>query len=212
MGILIYIVVLLFSIIMHEFAHGYAAYLRGDDTAKYAGRLTLNPIPHIELFGSIVLPISLLLLHAPVIFGWAKPVPINYAKLRNLKIDIPLISFAGPAANIALAIAAGMGIRIIRMLLSAEQGFTGAIASIFYVMVIINVVLLVINLVPIPPLDGSKVVTYFMPHDMARKYLSLNPIVCTLLLILLLWSGVLWNIIEPLINYLVVLLSGVPLR
>ncbi|MDR1194853.1 MAG: site-2 protease family protein [Endomicrobium sp.] len=212
MGIVIYVAVLLFSVIMHEFAHAYAAYLRGDDTAKFAGRLTLNPIVHIELFGSIILPVSLMLLHAPILFGWAKPVPVNYAKLRNLKTDIALVSFAGPAANIAIAIFAGIGIRIIHMFPAFEQGSGGAVASVFYVMVVVNAVLLVINLVPIPPLDGSKVVTFFLPHDVARKYLSLNPFLCTLVLIALLWSGILWNIIGPIINLLVIFFSGVSLR
>jgi Zn-dependent protease len=211
MGIVIYITVLLFSIIIHEIAHGYAAYLRGDDTARFAGRLTLNPVPHLELFGSILLPVSLALLQAPIIFGWAKPVPVNYAKLRNLKTDIPLISFAGPAANIALAVLAGIGIRIIHILPSFEQGAGGAIASIFYVMVVVNTVLLIINLVPIPPLDGSKVVTFFLPQDIARKYLSLNPFLCTLVLIVLLWSGILWNIIGPVISFLIIFFSGASL-
>jgi Zn-dependent protease len=212
MGIVIYAAVLLFSVIMHEFAHAYAAYLRGDDTAKLAGRLTLNPIVHIELFGSIILPVSLLLLHAPVLFGWAKPVPVNYSKLKNLKTDIPIVSFAGPAANIAIALFAGIGIRIIYMFPSFEQGSGGAIIQIFYVMVLVNSVLLVINLIPIPPLDGSKVVTFFLPRDIARKYLSLNPFLCTLVLIVLLWSGILWNIIGPIINFLVIFFSGVSLR
>lgn len=211
MGILIYIIVLLFSVILHEFAHGYIAYIRGDDTAKYAGRLTLNPVPHLELFGSILLPATLILMQAPVIFGWAKPVPVNYSKLKNPKIDVPLVSLAGPMANVALAVFAGLGIRIIHAMPTFEQGFGGAIGYILFVMVIINVVLLVINLVPIPPLDGSKIITLFMPHDMARKYLSLNPFVCMIVLVLLLGTGILWRFIGPVINFLVILLSGASL-
>ena len=212
MGILIYVVVLLFSVIMHEFAHAYVAYLRGDDTAKYAGRLTLNPIPHIELFGSIILPAMLILLHAPILFGWAKPVPINGAKFKNPKIDVPLVSAAGPMANVLIAVFSGIGIRIINMIPSFEQGFGGAISSVLYIMVIINVVLLIINMVPVPPLDGSKIITFFLPVNIAIKYMRLNPFVGMMVLIILLWSGILWKIIGPLINFLVILLSGIPLR
>lgn len=209
MEILIYIVVLLFSVIIHEIAHGYMACIRGDDTAKLLGRLTLNPVPHLEFFGSILLPASLIILHAPVIFGWAKPVPVNYAKLKNPKTDIPLISFAGPMSNIMLAVISGTAIRTIHALPSFEQGFGGAISSVLFVMLVINVVLLIINLVPIPPLDGSKVITFFMPYDMARKYLSLNPFLCMMVLVVLLGTGILWKIIGPLIKFSIVLLSGI---
>ncbi|MCL2144736.1 MAG: site-2 protease family protein [Endomicrobia bacterium] len=212
MGIFIYIVVLLFSVIMHEFAHGYAAYLRGDDTAKHAGRLTFNPVPHIELFGSIILPAALVLIQAPVLFGWAKPVPVNGAKFKNPKVDIPLVSIAGPAANILIAVVSGIGIRIIHMMPSFEQGFGGSISSVLYIMVIVNVVLLVINLIPIPPLDGSKVITLFLPQDIAVKYIRLNPFLCMITLIVLLWSGILWQVLGPVISILTVIVSGVPLR
>lgn len=211
MGILIYVIVLLFSVILHEVAHGYMAYRRGDDTAKYAGRLTLNPIPHLDLFGSIILPVSLILLQVPFIFGWAKPVPVNTSKLKNPKTDIALVSLAGPMANVALALFAGIGMRIIHMIPAFEQGVGGSISSILYVMVITNVVLLILNMLPIPPLDGSKVVTLFMPHDMARKYLSLNPFLCMMILIVLLGTGILWRIIGPIVNFFIVMLSGVPL-
>jgi len=208
MGIFIYIVVLLFSIIIHEIAHGYMAYLRGDDTAKVAGRLTLNPIPHIDPIGSIVLPVAFLLIQSPVLFGWAKPVPISYYKLRNPKTDIPLVSFAGPLANILLAVVSGLIIRTVKMSPSLDQGIGASAVSFFYIMIVVNVVLLVINLIPIPPLDGSKVITYFMPREMAERYLSLNSYMGFVILFILIWSGVIGRIIYPIINFCVVALSG----
>ncbi|MCL2335714.1 MAG: site-2 protease family protein [Endomicrobia bacterium] len=209
MEIFIYVVVLLFSIIIHEVAHGYAAYLRGDDTAKAAGRLTLNPIPHIDIIGTILLPIALLMAQSPVLFGWAKPVPINSYRLKNPKTDIPLVSFAGPLSNILLAVLSGMGIRVIKMMPEFERGIGASIESVLGLMLIVNVVLPVINLVPIPPLDGSKVATYFMPRWLAVKYMSLNQYVGFAVLFLLIWSGVLGKIIYPVISFFVALLSGV---
>jgi len=210
MVIFIYIVVLLFSVIIHEVAHGYVALLRGDDTAKRAGRLTLNPIPHIDLFGSIMLPGLLLFLKTPVIFGWAKPVPVNSANLKNPKFDIPLVSFAGPASNILLALISGLGIRVIRMFPEFHADFGASIEMFLYVMVVMNVILPIINLIPLPPLDGSKIITYFMPRELADGYLNINPYVSFMVLIILLWSGIIWKIIGPVINFFVILIAGVP--
>lgn len=211
MYILVYIVVLLFSIMIHEIAHGYVAYLRGDDTAKRAGRLTLNPIPHIDLFGSIILPATLLLLKAPILFGWAKPVPVNYYKLKNPKVDIPLVSVAGPLSNIALAAISGLGIRLIRMFPDFHQGLGASIEAFLFVMLVMNIVLPLINLIPVPPLDGSKVITYFMPARMAEKYLSMNPWVGFIIIYLLLLSGLVWRVLYPILNFLIVVIAGVPL-
>ncbi len=208
---LIYIVVLIFSIIIHEVAHAYTAYIRGDDTAKMAGRITLNPIPHIDLFGSIILPAILIITKSPIIFGWAKPVPVNFSRLKNPKIDIPLVSFAGPLSNIMLAFLAGMGIRIIGMFPDFYQGAGGSIVLILSIVVILNIILPIINLIPIPPLDGSKVVTYFMPSDIAYKYLNMNPFLSFMILIILLWSGIIWKIAGPVVNLFLVLIIGRPI-
>jgi Zn-dependent protease len=209
MAIFIYIVVFLFSAIIHEVAHGYVAHLRGDDTAKQLGRITLNPLPHIELFGSILLPAMLLIMQTPILFGWAKPVPINYRNLKNPRDDIPLVSFAGPASNILLAIFSGLGIRFIKLFPNFEAGFGASIESFLYIMLTINVILPVINLIPIPPLDGSKIITYFLPRDVAAKYMNLNQYICLLILFLVLSSGIAWRIIYPVINFFVVVFSGV---
>ncbi len=211
MTILVYIVVLLFSVIIHEVAHGYVAYIRGDDTAKRSGRITLNPIPHIDLFGSILLPASLAIMHAPVLFGWAKPVPVNFARLKNPRVDVPLVSVAGPLSNILLAVISAMLIRVINFFpgLYALE-FAKSFEALLYMMVVVNIVLPIINLIPIPPLDGSKVVTYFMPRELAYKYLNINPYLCFVVLLILLWSGVIWKLIAPIINFCVAVLVGVP--
>ena len=206
----IYIVVFLFSVIIHEIAHAYVAHLRGDDTAKAAGRITLNPVPHIDIFGSIILPAVLVLTKAPIIFGWAKPVPVNYARLKNPKIDIPLVSAAGPLSNIALAVIAGIGIRAVRMFPEFYQGTGASIELVLSVVVLLNIILPIINLIPIPPLDGSKVITYFMPPHIAYKYLNINPFFSFLVLVILLLSGVIWAIAGPVIEFFVKVIIGGP--
>jgi Zn-dependent protease len=206
MQVFVYIVVFIFSVIIHEVSHGYMAHLRGDDTAKNLGRITLNPLVHLELFGSIVLPSMLLLMKAPILFGWAKPVPVNYANLKNPKLDAVTVSFAGPASNILLAIFSGIGIRFISHF---SNGFGESIVTFLYVMLNVNLILAVINLLPIPPLDGSKIVAYFLPKNISRNYLNLNPFVCLIILFIVLSSGLVWSFLYPMINFFVTNLSGI---
>jgi len=206
--IFIYVVVLLFSVIIHEVAHAYAAYKRGDDTAKLAGRITLNPIPHIDLFGSIILPAVMLLAQSPLLFGWAKPVPVNYAKLKNPRFDAALVSAAGPLSNAALALFAGLIIRLINAFPSAQQGLGGSLAILLSLVVMVNIVLLVLNLLPIPPLDGSKILAYFLPRELSYKYLNLNPFICFAILILLLSGGFLWKIVIPVLKVFMTVIIG----
>ncbi|MDR2617032.1 MAG: site-2 protease family protein [Endomicrobium sp.] len=206
MQVFVYIVVFIFSVIIHEVSHGYMAHLRGDDTAKNLGRITLNPLVHLELFGSIVLPTMLLLMKAPILFGWAKPVPVNYANLKNPKLDAVTVSFAGPASNILLAIFSGIGIRFISHF---SNGFGESIVTFLYVMLNVNLILAVINLLPIPPLDGSKIVAYFLPKNISRNYLNLNPFVCLIILFIVLSSGLVWSFLYPMINFFVTNLSGI---
>ncbi|MDR3306321.1 MAG: site-2 protease family protein [Endomicrobium sp.] len=212
LNVFIYVVVFIFAAIIHEISHGYVAHLRGDDSAKLMGRITLNPLSHIELFGSIILPAMLLFLKSPILFGWAKPVPIDYRNFKKPKLDIPLVSLAGPIANLLIALASGLGIRLIGMFPSFEAGFvaTSAIQSFLYIMLVINVILAIINLIPIPPLDGSKVATYFMPRDVATKYMNLNSFICLIALLLLLSSGAAWSLLYPVISFFVVTFSGFP--
>ncbi|MDR1122998.1 MAG: site-2 protease family protein [Endomicrobium sp.] len=207
--VFIYIVVFIFSTIIHEISHGYAAHLRGDDTARLTGWITLNPLSHIELFGSIILPAILLFLKFPILFGWVKPVPIDYRNFKNPKLDISLVSLAGPVANLLLALVSGLGIRLIRIFPNFEAGFGAAIQSFLYIMLIINVILAIINLIPIPPLDGSKIITFFIPRDIATKYMNINPLIClTVLLLLLSYSDAIWNLLYPTINFFVIIFSG----
>jgi Zn-dependent protease len=210
MTILVYVVILLFSAIIHEVAHGYVAYLRGDNTAKMAGRITLNPIPHIELFGTILLPAMLLFFKSPVLLGWAKPVPLNYRNLKEPRKDIPLICLAGPASNILLAFLSGLGMHIVKYFPNFELRYSCLIEYSLYMMVVINVVLAVINLIPLPPFDGSKIITYFLPEKIATRYLNLNPYICLIVLCVLLPSEIVWKFIYSIANFFVAAFRIIP--
>jgi Zn-dependent protease len=201
MQIAVYIVVLVFSVMIHEVAHGLVASWRGDDTARLLGRITLNPIAHIDIFGSIILPALMLLSHSGFLFAWAKPVPINYSRLKNAKSDIPLTALAGPVANILLAVIASVIIRIVVWAgLDAPYSLGENIVVFMLAMISVNLCLAIFNLIPIPPLDGSKIITYFMPTRMTISFLNLNSMACFIVLLVLLWTGVLGKILGPLIQ------------
>lgn len=169
--ILILLPVLLFSIIIHEYAHGYVAEWWGDPTARMLGRLTLNPLPHIDMFGSILVPLVLWVTGSPFLFGWAKPVPVTIENLRDRKWGDIMVSLAGPASNIVLALvftALLLGARI------ATGGQVSSALELFTVYgILINLVLAIFNLLPIPPLDGSHVVAALLPRPAAYRYRSL---------------------------------------
>jgi Zn-dependent protease len=156
------IVVIMFSAVIHEVMHGVAADWLGDKTARYAGRLTLNPIPHIDPFGSVILPIMLTLANSPIFFGWAKPVPYNPYNLRPGRFSEAIVAGAGPASNIAIAILFSVCIRL--------NLFSADINSVLFMVVMVNVMLCIFNLIPIPPLDGSKVLQAFLPASMQYGY------------------------------------------
>jgi len=158
------IAILVMSVVIHEVSHGVAAYLQGDKTAQYAGRLTLNPIPHIDMFGSILLPFLLVITNSPFLIGWAKPVPYNPYNLRNQKWGPAIVGAAGPLSNILVALFFGAVIRIgITQAPSAQLlTFLGVAQHIVF----LNLVLAIFNLVPIPPLDGSKVLLSALPARM----------------------------------------------
>ena len=205
MEYILQISVLLFSVIIHEVAHGFVAYKRGDDTAKIMGRLTLNPVVHIDIFGSIVLPLLLLIANAPV-FGWAKPVPVNFYKLNNPKTDMVWVSLAGCLANFMLAVMAGLGMFLIRTFGSENISILISVYSILKIILIINIILPLLNLIPIPPLDGSRVFVYLLPSDMAIKYMKIEPY-GFLIIFALLATGILWTVISPVGYFLIALLS-----
>ena len=149
------------TIIIHEVAHGWMADRLGDPTARLSGRLTLNPIPHIDLYGSILLPLILIMVHSPFIFGWAKPVPFDPYNLKNPKKDSALISLAGPIANIAVATILAIIYRFV-----PNQIISGLILLIIQ----FNVALAVFNLIPIHPLDGGKILIGILPNKEAREF------------------------------------------
>lgn len=198
--------VLFFSVIIHEVAHGYVAYKRGDSTAKQLGRLTLNPVSHIDIFGSILLPLVLLIANAPI-FGWAKPVPVNPARLYKPKTDMLWVSLAGCAANFLLAIVAALGMLLIRNFATSDMSVLIPAYQILQTILIINIVLPVLNLIPIPPLDGSRIVYYLLPTELAVKYDSISPY-GFFIIFALLFTGILWKIISPVIYFLIALLGG----
>ena len=162
--------VLMFSIVVHEVSHGTAALRQGDTTARDAGRLTLNPMPHIDPFGTVILPLLLMILNTGFLFGYAKPVPVNPWNLKNPKRDMALIGAAGPFSNIILAILAGIAFRIVLPIAGAASL---AVQTLQYA-VVINIILAVFNMLPIPPLDGSRIIMGFLPEDLARKYIKLE--------------------------------------
>ncbi len=158
----LYFLILIFSIILHEVAHGYAADKLGDPTARYAGRLTLNPIPHIDILGSIILPIISVLSPGGFLFGWAKPVPYNpYNLVRAPRWGEFIVAAAGPGTNFALAVVFAVLARV-----AGDPTF----AAICFIGVLVNLWLGFLNLIPIPPLDGSKVLERLLPAPLARSY------------------------------------------
>ena len=190
--ILISLPIFFLAIIIHEYAHGWVAYKLGDPTAKHAGRLTLNPLAHIDPIGTVFLPLMLVFMRAPIIFGWAKPVPINFSLLRNPKRDIFWVSIAGIAANILLAILLSF---VLRLGLFPANSYGSLFLSYG---ILINLVLAVFNAVPIPPLDGSKILLGILPRELAHSYMQLERY-GFLILIALLWLGLLGRVIWPIV-------------
>lgn len=170
------LMILFGSIILHEISHGYAAYLLGDPTAKRMGRLTLNPIKHVDVFGTIIMPAAMLLLSGgSFAFGYAKPVPFNPAYFKNERQGMLITGIAGPLANIAIALCSGIAVRVLMVLSPLTNTFVQVIIALLYYAVIINLVLAFFNLIPLPPLDGSRVLQRFLPTNMRNAYHRLEP-------------------------------------
>jgi Zn-dependent protease len=178
------LLVLLFSVIIHEIAHGSVAYYLGDQTAKYSGRLTLNPIKHLDIFGSIILPLGLFLVGSPFLIGWAKPVPVNPYNFRDQKWGGLKVSIAGPAVNFLIAIIFSLALRFLPI---SEQ-----LSGFFGVIIIYNFILGIFNLIPIPPLDGSWILFSFIPDRFRNFKIFLQQYGTYILIFLLFFSGFNW--------------------
>ncbi len=178
------IVVFLFSVVIHEVSHGVMALRLGDDTAKNLGRLTLNPIPHLDPIGSILLPFILIVTGSPFVIGWAKPVPYNPLKLHgDLKYGPLKVALVGPGSNLAIAFIMGLLIRL-------GSGFLSEVAIALLIQIVfINVLLAVFNLIPIPPLDGSKILTVFLPTRLSQQLQSIEAGGIMLVFVLLMFFG-----------------------
>jgi Zn-dependent protease len=199
------IVVLILSIVIHELAHGYAALAQGDPTAKYAGRLTMNPVKHLDLMGSFIVPLLLYIFSVGVILGWAKPVPYNPYNLRNQRWGEALVSAAGPASNLIVALIFGLLIRFGSGFLSADAVLLAGL------IVIINIVIAIFNLIPIPPLDGSKILFDILPRSVkvseTRMFMERYGLIIVLGAVLLL-GGIIFPVINRLLGWFFELFTG----
>lgn len=213
---LLFLVVLMLAIIVHEVAHGYAALLLGDPTAAQEGRLTLNPIPHIDFFGTIVVPGVLLLTGAGILFGWAKPVPYNPYNLKG-RYGEAIVAFAGPGINIAIAILFGLLFRFMGGFFPEALGSGGvpdALLLLCGVVVPVNLFLAFFNLIPIPPLDGSKIVLTLLPISLRLRFeqwlssFAGGQSIVLFIVVLLFLSWFLLDYVVLLVRFLTMLLVG----
>jgi Zn-dependent protease len=191
-----YALPILFAITVHEAAHGYAAKFFGDLTAERMGRITLNPFKHIDPIGTILLP-ALSIILGGVLFGWAKPVPVNFGQLRRPKQDMLWVALAGPASNFAMAIVWGLVLARIALFPESAQAF---LAQMSLAGIQINLVLLVLNLFPLPPLDGGRIAVSLLPMKAAIKFAQIERY-GMLILIALLFTGILGVLLSPVIRF-----------
>lgn len=188
----------MFAITLHEAAHGYVARMFGDPTATLAGRVTLNPIPHVDPVGTILVPLGMLLASKllggpPLLFGWAKPVPVDFGRLRRPKQDMLWVALAGPASNLVMAVMWAVAVRFV---LEAGYGRDSYFFQVAVVGIQINLILMALNLLPLLPLDGGRIVYSLLPHQMAWQYGRLEPYGMVILIVLLI-TGSLWVLLEP---------------
>jgi len=197
----------IFAITLHEAAHGYAARHFGDLTAYQAGRITLNPIRHIDLMGTIVIPILILIAsQGKFAFGWAKPVPVDFGRLHNPKRDMLWVAAAGPGANLLMAILWTLVIKVMQGV--PPNYFTEPIALMARGGIIINAVLMVLNLFPLPPLDGGRIAVSLLPHRLAYRFSRIEPY-GMIILIVLMFLGVLNVVMLPFVSAFIAVLASV---
>jgi Zn-dependent protease len=201
--IIVYAVPIIFAITVHEASHGYAAKYFGDMTAFNEGRISLNPLRHIDPFGTILLP-ALTVMLGGILFGWAKPVPVDFSRLRNPKKDMLWVAAAGPASNLVMAILWAL---VMKFAIAAPDVIAYPLALMGKAGVSINIVLMVLNLLPLPPLDGGRIAVSLLPDHLARPFSQLERYGFVILIVLL-FTGVLSKILEPFMNVAYSLIFG----
>ncbi len=200
--IIIQLAVLLISVVIHEVSHGLMANYLGDPTAKYAGRLTLNPLKHLDLWGSFLIPLFLFMMNSPFLFGYAKPVPYNPYNLKNKKWGPAMVAAAGPLSNLLIALLFGLTIRF----LPTEQSYyLNNLIRIFFYITTINLLLATFNLIPIPPLDGSKIVLSLFPYKTREAVMQIEKYGLVLVLFFIFF---LFRLIIPVIFWILKIITG----
>jgi len=207
MDIIFLIIILIFSVIIHEIAHGSVAYYLGDPTAKYAGRLTLNPIKHLDPVGSILVPVFLAIMAqitgAGIIFGWAKPVPINPHNFRDQKYGSLKVALAGPLSNLSVAVFFGLILRFVPQVVTVP-----GLVVIFSYIIYINILLAVFNLIPVPPLDGSHILFALLPYRAREIQMFLRQFGMFIILFIILFG---FQYVLQIINWIFNFITGFPL-
>ena len=214
--IAVWLVPLVIAIVFHEVAHGRVARRLGDPTAEERGRLSFNPFKHIDPFGTVILPLLLAVSHAGAIFGWAKPVPVNYARLRNPRRDMVLVALAGPGMNLLLALIGAASLAaILAMSPNAQGPATKLIASNALNFIFINIFLGVFNLLPVPPFDGGHVVEGLLPRPLAARFRQIGRFALLVFVMLLLVlpaispkADVVGRVVSPLVDRIAAFILG----
>jgi len=202
--LLFQLAILVMSVVIHEFAHGWMAYQLGDSTAKYSGRLTLNPLKHLDFWGSLIVPLMIFLFSGGrAIFGWAKPVPFNPYNLRDQRWGIAKVAAAGPSANLLVALVFGFSLRFL-----PSQFVSAGLIQIVSLIVFLNLLLAIFNSIPLPPLDGSKILFAFLPHSWRNLRIFLERYGMFILIFFIFFA---FQWILPLIFLIYQLIVGIPL-
>jgi len=206
----IYFIPIMFGVIIHEVAHGWMAEKLGDPTARVMGRISLNPVVHVSLFGTIILPAFLLIMKSPILFGWAKPVPVDFNRLRHGRKGMAMVAVAGPLSNFIIAAFSAIFYHL--LLFVGNTGILKAVPLLSKLIiplilmcaasVNINIILMVLNLIPIPPLDGGRIVVGLLPEEQARQFASIERY-GMIILIFLLFSNLLGKIISPVLSFFI---------
>jgi len=194
----VFVIPVIFAVTFHEVAHGWVASQFGDQTAKSLGRLTLNPIKHIDPVGTIIVP-AVMFYASGFIFGWAKPVPVNWRNLGHPRRDMALVAIAGPAANLLMLLFWAISAKILMLLGNELNNLTQLLLIMCSIGITINIVLMILNLFPLLPLDGGRVLTAMLPRNLAISFSRMEPY-GLIILVLLLISGILWKILMPVIG------------